>query len=67
MKQLIALAATLALALFVAAPAGAATGAEGAGKDFGLHHAGHAQEMGGFTGEMNPGLMHEGFSGWMGM
>jgi hypothetical protein len=60
-----ALAAVLALAL--AAPAFAATGAGGAGRDFGQHHATHAQEMGGFTGAENPGVMHKGFSGWTGM
>lgn len=27
----------------------------------------HAQEMGGFTGAENPGVMHKGFSGWTGM
>jgi hypothetical protein len=67
MKTILALAAAFALALFVAAPAMAATGADGAGSDFGQHHAMHAQEMGGFTGEMNPGVMHQGFSDWMGM
>lgn len=60
-----ALAAVLALAL--AAPAFAATGAGGAGLDFGQHHAAHAQETPGFTGTVNPGVMHEGFSGWTGM
>jgi len=59
------LSAVLALAL--TAPAFAATGANGAGRDFGKHHAAHAQEMGGFTGTENPGVMHQGFSGWMGM
>lgn len=53
-------AVALALALMVAAPAFAATGAE-----FGAHHAAHAQEMGGFTADMNPGT-HQGFAGWMG-
>lgn len=57
------LAAVLALAL--AAPA-FATGANGAGRDFGHHHATHAQEMGGFTGTENPGVMHRGFADWMG-
>jgi hypothetical protein len=52
------------MALAVAAPA-FATGANGAGRDFGRHHAEMAQ-MGGFTGMENPG-MHRGFSGWMGM
>ena len=58
---LIALAAVVVLAL--AAPA-FATGADGAGRDFGQHHAAHAREMGGFTGTMNPGVMHQGFSNW---
>ena len=61
----VALAAVLMLAL--AAPAFAGTGAGGAGRDFGQHHATHAQEMGGFTGTDNPGRMHKGFSGWTGM
>ena len=52
------------LALAMAVPA-FATGAGGAGRDFGQHHATHAQEMGGFTGTENPG-MHEGFAGWTG-
>ncbi len=65
MKRTIALLAlTLVLVLALAAPAFATTGAGGAGRDFGLHHAAHAQEMGGFTGEMNPGVMHHGYSGW---
>lgn len=56
----------LALSLAVAAPA-FATGAGGAGREFGQHHAEHARHMGGFSGEMNPGVMHTGFSGWGGM
>jgi hypothetical protein len=54
------------LALAFAVPA-FATGAGGAGRDFGQHHAIHAQDMGGFTGAENPGVMHKGFSGWTGM
>lgn len=58
------------VALSVAAPA-FATGAGGAGRDFGQHHAAHAQDrtdgQGGFTGAMNPGGEHRGFSGWTGM
>ena len=61
----VALAAVLMLAL--AAPAFAGTGAGGAGREFGQHHATHAQEMGGFTGTDNPGVMHKGFSGWPGL
>lgn len=67
MRTMFALVAAFALALFVAAPAFAVTGADGAGQAFGQHHATHAQEMGGFTGDMNPGVMHEGLSGWMGV
>jgi len=67
MKSIFTIVATLVLTLVLAAPALAATGADGAGQDFGQHHATHAQEMGGFTGDMNPGVMHQGFSGWMGM
>jgi hypothetical protein len=52
------------LALAMAVPA-FATAADGAGRDFGEHHATHAQEMGGFTGTENPG-MHQGFAGWTG-
>jgi hypothetical protein len=64
-KRLLVLVAAFALALVLAAPALAVdTGAGGAGAGFGQHHATHAQEMGGFTGEMNPGVMHQGFSGW---
>lgn len=66
MRRTITLLVVLVLLLALASPAFAATGADGAGRDFGLHHGEHAQEMGGFTGEMNPGVMHEGFSGWTG-
>lgn len=65
MKRITLFAVTTVLALSIAAPAFAADGSGGAGKDFGTHHAGHAQEMTGFTGEMNPGVKHTGFSGWM--
>ncbi|MDO9108937.1 MAG: hypothetical protein Q7U89_08140 [Coriobacteriia bacterium] len=66
MNRILIFALTLVLALAMAVPAFAATGADGAGRDFGLHHAAHAQDMGGFSGTMNPG-MHRGFSGWMGV
>lgn len=49
-------------ALVVAAPANG-----GAGSEYGQHHATHAQESGGFTADMNPGVKHKGFSGWTGM
>lgn len=53
------------LALAFAVPA-FATGSGGAGRDFGQVHAMHAQDMGGFTGTENPGVLHQGFSGWPG-
>ncbi|MBI5231963.1 MAG: hypothetical protein HY876_07350 [Coriobacteriales bacterium] len=66
-RSLITIALALVLALSLAAPAFAATGAGGAGKSFGQHHAEMAREMGGFTGTENPGVHHQGFSGWEGM
>ena len=63
-RTLATLVAALALALVVAAPAFAGNGSGGAGRDYGLHHAAMAQEMGGFTGTMNPGVHHQGFSNW---
>ena len=65
-KSLLTAAMSFALLLALAAPA-FATGADGEGREFGKHHATHATEMGGFTGEMNPGVKHLGFSGWMAM
>jgi len=66
MKRIVVFALAAALSLIVAVPAFAA-GSGGAGLDFGQHHAAHALEMDGFTAEMNPGVMHTGFSGWTGM
>lgn len=66
MKSLILMALSAAMVLALAAPA-FATGANRAGHEYGQHHAAHAREMGGFSGTMNPGVMHRGFSGWMGM
>lgn len=66
MRRIATFAIVASLALAVAAPA-FATGANGEGRTFGQHHATHAQEMGGFTGTENPGVMHRGFSGWTGM
>lgn len=63
-RMLVVVSLSLVLVLALAAPAFAVSGADGAGRDFGAHHAAHAQEMGGFTGEMNPGVMHHGFAGW---
>lgn len=60
--------AFLAVALMFAmvVPAYAVDGSGGAGAAFGQHHAEHAQTMGGFTGVENPGVTHQGFSGWTG-
>jgi len=66
MKKIATFVLAAALAFSVAVPAFAA-GSDGAGREFGEHHAEHAQEMGGFTGTENPGVMHRGFSGWMGL
>jgi hypothetical protein len=60
MKRIsIALALTVVLALAAASPALASTG-----REFGEHHSKHAREMGGFTGDHNPGVHHTGFAGW---
>lgn len=64
MARMMVLVVAMVLALMVAAPA-FATGADSAGREFGKHHAEHAQMMGGFTGTMNPGVEHRGFAGWM--
>lgn len=56
-----------ALMLALAAPAMAVPASGGEGRSFGQHHAEHARTMGGFSGDMNPGVMHQGFAGWMGM
>lgn len=64
MKRLLVLGLAMLLVIAFASPAFAVDGSGGAGRDFGRHHAGHATEMGGFTGEMNPGVLHQGFSGY---
>ena len=69
MRKLLATsAAVLTLALVAVAPAVAGTpdttGADGAGQHFGDHHAMMAQDMTGLTGDMNPGVHHQGFSNW---
>lgn len=64
MKMTSVLLLTVVLTLAFAVPA-FATGAGGAGLDFGQTHAMHAQgDSVGFTGGENPGVMHKGFSGW---
>lgn len=64
MKKITVFVLAAMLALAFAVPA-FATGAAGAGRDFGQVHAAHAQgDPGGFTGTDNPGVLHKGFSGW---
>lgn len=62
-RMIMAVALALVLVLALAAPAFAVSGADGAGEGFGQMHAEHARE-GMLDGEMNPGVMHRGFSGW---
>ena len=66
MRKLLISSLVVAWSLAIAAPV-LATGSNSAGYEYGQHHAAHAREMGGFTGTINPGVMHRGFSGWMGM
>lgn len=62
MKKIVVTALAAATLLIVPSAALATTGADGAGRAFGQHHAGMAQA--GMIGQdMNPG-MHQGFSGW---
>ncbi len=63
-RSLVTTALALTLLFALSAPAMAATGADGAGAEFGRHHATHAVEMGGFAGDHNPGVHHRGFAGW---
>lgn len=62
MKKLVVVTIALVLSFALAVPDVAASDGEGAA--YGQHHAAHARAMGGFTGDMNPGVMHRGFSGW---
>ncbi|MDO8484990.1 MAG: hypothetical protein Q7S35_08585 [Candidatus Limnocylindrales bacterium] len=58
-----ALAAGALLALLVGASPVAAAGP---GAAYGACVAHHATTEGGFSGDHNPGVMHRGFSGWLG-
>lgn len=62
-RMTLAVALAVVLVLVVASPAFAVSGADGQGRLFGQIHAEHAR-MGMLGGEMNPGVMHRGFSGW---
>jgi hypothetical protein len=63
MKKLGISTVAFVLALAVAAPAFASAVGH-TGHDYGQHHADHARMKGGFSGAMNPGVVHRGFSGW---
>ncbi len=58
------LAMTAAAALMLVFPsAGSAIAADGAGRDYAEHVRACQQSMG-FSGTHNPGVMHQGYSGW---
>ncbi|MFO7546675.1 MAG: hypothetical protein R6W77_14370 [Trueperaceae bacterium] len=63
MRKLVILTFAFVLSLGMAATAFASPG-EHTGSEYGQHHADHAQTKGGFTGTMNPGVVHRGFAGW---
>lgn len=58
------LATTIAAALIVVAlSAGSASAADGGGRDY-AEHLRMCQQSMGFSGTHNPGVMHQGRSGW---
>ena len=59
----LALAVGALLALLIGASPVAAAGD---GAAFGACVAHHTTTVGGFSGDLNPGVMHQGFSGWTG-
>lgn len=64
-RMLLALLLVASLMVATAAPALADPGGvPNENAEYGQHVRHHAQEMGGFTGEMNPGVHHQGKSGW---
>lgn len=62
-RSLVVLMIVMVLVIGSALPAFAGS----AGSEYGLHHAGMAIENTGFTGEHNPGVMHQGFANWPGL
>jgi len=60
-RRLATMAAT-ALILVVAS-AGVALAADGAGRDY-AEHVRMCQQAMGFSGTHNPGVVHQGYSGW---
>ena len=63
MKKLRISTVVFVLVLAGAAPV-VALAADHSGSAYGQHHAAHARARGGFTGTMNPGVVHRGYSGW---
>jgi len=49
--------------IIVVTGAGSAVAADGTGRDYAEHVRMCQQEMG-FSGTHNPGVMHQGYSGW---
>lgn len=65
MRIVFAIILTAAVILAAAWPGAADSGGEpNENAEYGQHVREHVQEMGGFTGEMNPGVHHQGKSGW---
>ena len=60
--RLIIAGSMLLAALLIASP----VAATGTGAEYGAMVSEHARSHGGFTGDHNPGVMHQGFSGWSG-
>lgn len=65
MRIVFAILLAAAVVLVAAWPGAADSGGEpNENAEYGQHVREHVQEMGGFTGEMNPGVHHQGKSGW---
>lgn len=54
---------TAATLIMVVVSAGSAFAADGAGRDY-AEHVRMCQQSMGFSGTHNPGVMHQGYSGW---
>lgn len=63
MRKTLTAAVVAAFVLFPTA-AGAAPVTGGAGAAYGEHVSTHARDDGGFSGQMNPGVQHQGFAGF---
>ena len=62
-QKMLTAAAVSAAVVLIPTAAGAAPVTGGAGADYGDHVSTHARGEGGFSGQMNPGRHHRGFSG----